>query len=123
MDVLQSSRHVRVVFNGQELANTKRPRFLLETSLRRRTYIPKADCKMELLHESQLTTQCPYKVLPLARFAPAKDANDLPQGRCELLRRASPGRHDRGEQRVVVPEPECRVHRDQRAGGILRREV
>ncbi|KAI0687658.1 DUF427-domain-containing protein [Cytidiella melzeri] len=61
VDVLQSSRHVRVEFNGQEIANTKRPHLLFETSLRVRTYIPKIDCRMDLLVPTELTTQCPYK--------------------------------------------------------------
>ncbi|EKM58231.1 uncharacterized protein PHACADRAFT_139966 [Phanerochaete carnosa HHB-10118-sp] len=61
VDVLQSSRHVRVEFNGQVLADTRRPKFLLETGLRRRTYIPKPDCNMQFWVESQHTTECPYK--------------------------------------------------------------
>ncbi|EMD31338.1 hypothetical protein CERSUDRAFT_109509 [Gelatoporia subvermispora B] len=61
VDVLQSSRHVRVVVNGVEVANTTKPRLLFETSLPVRTYIPKTDCRMDLLVPSDLTTQCPYK--------------------------------------------------------------
>lgn len=62
VDVLQSSRHIRIELNGQEIANTRRPRLLFETSLHVRTYIPKTDCRMDLLVPSQTTTQCPYKV-------------------------------------------------------------
>lgn len=54
--------------NGQEIANTNRPRFLFETGLQRRTYIPKVDCKMNLLAPAELTTQCPYKVSYLFWF-------------------------------------------------------
>ncbi|KIP04405.1 hypothetical protein PHLGIDRAFT_196030 [Phlebiopsis gigantea 11061_1 CR5-6] len=61
VDVLLSSRNVRIVYKGQEIANTNRPRFLFETSLRRRTYIPKLDCRMDLLTPTELTTECPYK--------------------------------------------------------------
>ncbi|KAI0926005.1 hypothetical protein AcW1_008292 [Taiwanofungus camphoratus] len=61
VDVLQSSRHVRVEINGVEVANTTKPRLLFETSLAVRTYIPKTDCRMDLLIPSDLTTQCPYK--------------------------------------------------------------
>lgn len=60
--MLQSSRHVRVVVNDVEVANTTKPRLLFETSLPVRTYIPKTDCRMDLLVPSDLTTQCPYKV-------------------------------------------------------------
>ena len=65
VDVLQTSRHIRVELNGVEVANTKRARLLFETSLRVRTYIPKTDCRLDLFLPSQLTTECPYKVRPL----------------------------------------------------------
>ncbi|KAF5337939.1 hypothetical protein D9758_013085 [Tetrapyrgos nigripes] len=61
VDVLQSSRHVRVEVNGVEVANTHKPRFLYETELPVRTYIPKTDCRLDLLVPSSLTTACPYK--------------------------------------------------------------
>ncbi|KAJ7593347.1 hypothetical protein C8J56DRAFT_930867 [Mycena floridula] len=61
VDVLQSSRHVRVVVEGVEVANTHQPRLLFETGLPVRTYIPKTDCRLELLAPSELTTACPYK--------------------------------------------------------------
>ncbi|KAI9057264.1 DUF427-domain-containing protein [Trametes sanguinea] len=61
VDVLQSSRHIRVEVNGVEVANTTRPRLLFETSLPVRYYIPKADCKLDLLVPSETKTQCPYK--------------------------------------------------------------
>jgi len=60
-DVLQSSRHIRVELNGVELANTHKPRLLFETGLRVRTYIPMTDCRVDLLENSTLTTECPYK--------------------------------------------------------------
>ncbi|KDQ59304.1 hypothetical protein JAAARDRAFT_34040 [Jaapia argillacea MUCL 33604] len=61
VDVLASSRHIRIEYDGVELANTRRPRLLFETGFRVRTYIPKVDCKVELFENSDLTTQCPYK--------------------------------------------------------------
>lgn len=76
VDVFQSSRHVRVVLNGHEVASTTRPRFLFETSLRRRTYIPKVDCKMEWLTPSQLTTECPYKVIDVSTLS-EEDADHI----------------------------------------------
>ena len=66
VDVLQSSRHVRIEVNGVEVANTTRPRLLFETSLPIRYYIPKTDCKVELLTPSGTSTQCPYKVRPVS---------------------------------------------------------
>lgn len=62
VDVLQSSRHVRVELNGVELANTHKPRLLFETGLGVRTYIPITDCRLDLLEHSELTTDCSYKV-------------------------------------------------------------
>ena len=62
MDVLQSSRHIRVLVDGVEVANTTKPRLLFETSLPVRTYIPKTDVRMDLLAPTDLTTACPYKV-------------------------------------------------------------
>ncbi|TCD63741.1 hypothetical protein EIP91_004992 [Steccherinum ochraceum] len=61
VDVLQSSRHVRVELNGVELANTTKPRLLFETLLRTRTYIPPTDVNLGLLRPSTYTTECPYK--------------------------------------------------------------
>ncbi|KAJ4477448.1 DUF427-domain-containing protein [Lentinula aciculospora] len=61
VDVLQSSRHVRVEVHGIEVANTRMPRLLFETNLPVRTYIPQTDCKLELLVPSKLQTACPYK--------------------------------------------------------------
>jgi uncharacterized protein (DUF427 family) len=69
-DVLQSSRHIRVELNGVELANTHKPRLLFETGLRVRTYIPMTDCRVDLLENSTLTTECPYKVRPQSVFPP-----------------------------------------------------
>jgi len=61
VDVLQSSRHVRVEVKGVEVANTHSPLRLFETSLPVRTYIRKTDCRLDLLKPSELTSLCPYK--------------------------------------------------------------
>lgn len=61
VDVLNSSRHVRIERDGVVLAETRRPRLLFETSLPARTYIPLADVDQDLLEPSATTTQCPYK--------------------------------------------------------------
>jgi len=61
IDIRQSSRHVRIEIDGVELANTTKPRLLFETGLPTRTYIPKADVRLDLLSHSKLTTGCPYK--------------------------------------------------------------
>ncbi|KAI0043809.1 DUF427-domain-containing protein [Auriscalpium vulgare] len=79
VDVLQSSRHVRVKIDGVEVANTTKPRLLFETGLRVRTYIPISDVHMELLTPAELTTGCPYKGV-----ASYYDVN-LPSGKKEGL--------------------------------------
>jgi uncharacterized protein (DUF427 family) len=61
VDVLQSSRHVRVEAGGEVLAETDRARLLFETHLPVRYYIPKLDVRMELLEPSPTRTRCPYK--------------------------------------------------------------
>ena len=61
VDVLGSSRHVRVAVAGETVAETRRPRLLFETGLPTRYYIPKADVRMDLLVPTDRQTQCPYK--------------------------------------------------------------
>jgi uncharacterized protein (DUF427 family) len=61
IDVLDSSRHVRVVLAGQTLAETDRPRLLFETSLPTRYYIPRLDVRLDLLHPADRRTACAYK--------------------------------------------------------------
>jgi uncharacterized protein (DUF427 family) len=61
VDVLRSSRHVRVEVDGQALAETHRPLLLLETGLPPRWYVPRADVRLDLMTPTDTTTACPYK--------------------------------------------------------------
>jgi uncharacterized protein (DUF427 family) len=61
IDVLESSRHVRVVVGGKTVADTRRAVFLFETSLPVRYYIPKLDVRFDLLRPSPMRTACAYK--------------------------------------------------------------
>jgi uncharacterized protein (DUF427 family) len=61
VDVVESSRYVRVEIEGHVVAETKRPRLLYETGLPTRYYIPKQDVRMDLLEATDSTTRCPYK--------------------------------------------------------------
>jgi uncharacterized protein (DUF427 family) len=61
VDVLSSSRHVRVAVAGQTVAETRRPWLLFETGLPTRYYLPKADVRLGLLVPTDRQTQCPYK--------------------------------------------------------------
>ena len=61
VDVLQSSRRVRVSVNGEGVAETEQPKVLFETSLPPRYYIPPEDVREEMLTPTAKETQCPYK--------------------------------------------------------------
>ena len=74
IDVLDSSREVRVVVGGQTLAVTRRAQFLFETGLPVRYYIPKEDVRADLLQPSQTKTACAYKG-PTSRYWQATTAD------------------------------------------------
>jgi uncharacterized protein (DUF427 family) len=61
VDVLPSSRLVQVVVGGEIVAETRRARFLFETRLPTRYYIPPEDVRLDLLAPSDKATACPYK--------------------------------------------------------------
>jgi uncharacterized protein (DUF427 family) len=61
VDILESSRHVKVRVNGEVVAQTDRPKLLFETGLPTRYYIPPEDVSQEALVESEKKTRCPYK--------------------------------------------------------------
>lgn len=61
VDILASSRHVRVELDGVTLADSHSPRLLFETGLFTRYYLPLSDLRREFLRPSQSQTYCPYK--------------------------------------------------------------
>ncbi|ORX95874.1 hypothetical protein BCR34DRAFT_187234 [Clohesyomyces aquaticus] len=61
IDILSSSRSVKVALDGVTLAESNNPQFLLETSLRPRYYLPPTSVKWEYLTKSETETYCPYK--------------------------------------------------------------
>ena len=61
IDILSTSRHVRVELNGVVLADSPRARVLFETGLAPRWYLPKVDVRMDLLVATDKVTHCPYK--------------------------------------------------------------
>jgi len=60
IDVLPSSRHVRVELDGHLLAESARPHLLFETMLPTRYYLPREDVHAEL-RPSATQTYCAYK--------------------------------------------------------------
>ena len=61
VDVLESSRHVRVTVNGELVAESDRPLALFETGLPTRWYFPPEDVRAEVLVPSETRTGCAYK--------------------------------------------------------------
>jgi len=61
VDILASSRHVRVEIDGEVIAESWHPHILFETGLPPRYYLPLTDLRMDLLRPSDRTTHCPYK--------------------------------------------------------------
>ena len=61
VDILASSRHIRVEIDGVTVADSHQPRILFETGLPPRYYLPFTDIRMDLLRPSSTQTHCPYK--------------------------------------------------------------
>ena len=61
IDILPSSRRVRVELDGLTVADSTNASFLFETGLPPRYYLPKTDVRMDLLAPTDLETACPYK--------------------------------------------------------------
>ena len=103
VDVLRSSRHVRVHIDGVLVADSARPCLLFETGMPTRYYLPRADVHMERLSRTETHTQCPYK------------------GIASYLRRD--GRRAQARRRRLELRDACpRVPEDRAARVLLRRE-
>jgi uncharacterized protein (DUF427 family) len=61
VDILASSRHVRVDVGGTTVAESASPRLLFETGLPGRYYLPKPHVRLDLLIPSDTVSHCPYK--------------------------------------------------------------
>ncbi len=61
VDILQSSRNVRVEIDGVTVADSDQPRLLFETGLPVRYYLPKTAVRFEHLTATDTATRCPYK--------------------------------------------------------------
>ncbi|MGA4851517.1 DUF427 domain-containing protein [Streptomyces sp. G5(2025)] len=59
--VEQGTDHVRVVHEGQVVAESSRPLVLRETGYPVRYYLPPEDVRTDLLTPSETTTHCPFK--------------------------------------------------------------
>jgi uncharacterized protein (DUF427 family) len=61
VEILASSRHVRVEVEGTTVAESTSPRLLFETGLPVRYYLPKPHVRMDLLTRTDTVSRCPYK--------------------------------------------------------------
>ncbi|GGS92176.1 DUF427 domain-containing protein [Nonomuraea spiralis] len=61
VDILPSSRHIRVEVDGVTVADSRNARILFETGLPARYYLPKTDVRLDLLEHTDTATHCPYK--------------------------------------------------------------
>lgn len=61
VDILPSSRRVRIELEGVTVAESDRPTLLFETGLPVRYYLPKTEVRLDLLESSGRMTECPYK--------------------------------------------------------------
>lgn len=61
VDILPSSRTVRVELDGVVIAESRKALLLAETGLPMRWYLPKTDVRMDALRPTDKSTHCPYK--------------------------------------------------------------
>jgi uncharacterized protein (DUF427 family) len=61
IDILPTSRHVRVTLGDTVLAESTHAHALFETGLPPRWYVPRVDVRLDLLAPSDTVTHCPYK--------------------------------------------------------------
>jgi uncharacterized protein (DUF427 family) len=61
VDLVPESRHVKVVFAGATIADTKAALRVEETGHAPVLYVPERDMRMDLLHGTEHHSRCPYK--------------------------------------------------------------
>jgi uncharacterized protein (DUF427 family) len=87
IDIVHSSRHVRVELDGVTLAESSRPCLLFEPPLPVRYYLPREDVRTDLLGPSDTRTACAYK--GEASYFGLPDAGDVAWTYLQPLREAS----------------------------------
>jgi uncharacterized protein (DUF427 family) len=76
VDVLDTSRHVRVSVGGESVADTTRAKVIFETGLPPRWYIPPEDVRADALVDSDTRTGCAYKGFASYKHVKAGEAGD-----------------------------------------------
>lgn len=73
VDVRRSSRHVRVLIDGEVYADSRRPLLVFETGHPTRYYLPPEDVRLDLMERSETRSLCAYKGEASYWSAPAAD--------------------------------------------------
>jgi uncharacterized protein (DUF427 family) len=92
IDILRSTRHVRVELDGVVLADTHHPVVVFETNLPPRWYIPMNDVNTAVLTPSDTRTTCAYKGHASYFSAPGDKGVDIAWVYRQPLREAEPVR-------------------------------
>jgi uncharacterized protein (DUF427 family) len=87
IDIVHSSRHVRIERDGEVLAESTRPHVLFEPPLPARYYLPREDVRQDLLAPSDTRTFCAYK--GEASYLSLPDEDDIAWTYPEPLREAA----------------------------------
>ena len=87
IDIVHSSRHVRIEVGGEVVAESSRPYLLFEPPLPVRYYLPPEDVKTELLTPTEKRTFCAYK--GQAAYRSVADEDDVAWTYLQPLREAS----------------------------------
>lgn len=61
VDTIRSSRHIKIVIDGETVAETNNPVLLFETGLTTRYYLPASDVNQDYLSPTDASSFCPYK--------------------------------------------------------------
>jgi uncharacterized protein (DUF427 family) len=87
IDILHSSRHVRVEVEGAVVADSDDPYLLFEPPVPVRYYLPREDVRTDLLRPSEKRTVCAYK--GHASYWSMEGQDDVAWGYAEPLREAA----------------------------------
>ena len=116
-----TSRHIRVVFNGVVIADTRRARRVLETSHPPVYYIPPDDIQMQYLQPTSRSSTCEWK--GGASYYTVTVAGKSALRRCLDLSPADAGLCYHQRPHCFLSTDDGRLHRRRRAGDAAARRV
>jgi class 3 adenylate cyclase/uncharacterized protein (DUF427 family) len=61
IDIEPCDRHIKVIFNGETVADSSNALILRETRLEPTYYLPRADVRMDWMQQTDYFTHCPFK--------------------------------------------------------------